>query len=92
MSKFIRILNNPWDFTLYEENNGSYVIKVMFSEGEYKVDIARCFTFTHEEVNSLVDMENIKVLSENIRKNYASYKAQEISKQTFDALLQGHMI
>lgn len=64
----------------------------MFSEGEYKVDVGRYFTFTHEEVNSLVDMENIKVLSENIRKNYASYKSQEISKQTFDALLQNHMI
>lgn len=38
-----KISANPWDYTLYESSDGSFVLKVMFSDGEYKIDIGRYF-------------------------------------------------
>ncbi|MGD8165577.1 hypothetical protein [Pantoea sp. FN0307] len=43
MSDLKQIMVNSWDFTLYVCGNGDYIIKVIFSEGQYKVDVARFF-------------------------------------------------
>lgn len=44
MSDLKQTMGNPWDFTLYVCGNGNYIIKVIFSEGQYKVDVARFFS------------------------------------------------
>lgn len=35
------LLKNTWNFILYRVNDESYLMKVMFSEGDYKVDVER---------------------------------------------------
>lgn len=40
--------SSPLDFTLYKSGTGEYIIKVMFSEGVYKIDIARYYHLTND--------------------------------------------
>ncbi|MCW1973761.1 UNVERIFIED_ORG: hypothetical protein FHW05_002625 [Pantoea agglomerans] len=37
----VKVAINPWDFTLYKCDDSTYIMKVIFSEGEYKVDVER---------------------------------------------------
>lgn len=65
---------NPWDYTLYKSPDGIYVLKVMFSEGEYKIDVGRYFRLT-PPVKNLCDGESmapdmLRRLAEDIRLNY----------------------
>lgn len=87
MTKLVKILMNPWGFTLYKDNDANYIIKVMFSEGEYKIDVARFFFFKQEEIDFSEEPENMKALSEKIRGSYSDFIQKEISKSQFDALL-----
>ncbi len=66
--------------------NGDYIIKVMFSEGQYKVDIARFFLLKNDEIGSIINMDELKIISVTIRKNYSSYKDKELTKGQFDNL------
>lgn len=76
----------PWDFTIYMCANGDYIIKVMFSEGQYKFDVARFFCFNKNEISSLLDMNEIEIISEKIRSDYENYKVKELTKEQFDNL------
>jgi hypothetical protein len=60
---------NPWDFTLYKSDEGSLVMKVMFSEGNYKIDIGRYFMIATTD-NGNHDIEELKRLAERIRSDY----------------------
>lgn len=42
----VKVAINPWDFTLYKCDDSTYIRKVIFSEGEYKVDVERFFILT----------------------------------------------
>ncbi len=48
------VATSTWDFTLYKSETGEYIIKIMFSEGMYKVDVARHYHLTNE-----IDLLNI---------------------------------
>ena len=81
-----KISMNPWDFTLFESDNVGYVMKIIFSEGDYKVDVERFVI-----VGSLVsgkenDIEFLKSVAKQIRDNYSSYTSKEISKADFSVL------
>lgn len=67
------IMDSPWDFTLYEENDKK-VLDVVYCNSF--VDYSRKFALKGEELN--YDFEQIKALAENIRKNYENYKDREI--------------
>ncbi len=69
---------NPWDFTLYESDKGTVVIKVMFTEGDYKVDVGRFFVLDSKV--SELDIEYLKAISKKIRENYQDYKGVEVLK------------
>jgi hypothetical protein len=51
-----QIAMNPWDFTLYAAEDGSRVMKVMFCEGDYRVDISRFFLLakSHVEIDDSI--------------------------------------
>lgn len=86
MSDLKQTMGNPWDFTLYVCGNGDYIIKVIFSEGQYKVDVARFFFLKNDEIGSIINMDELKIISETIRENYSSYKDKELTKGQFDNL------
>ena len=82
-----KILMNPWDFTVYKTRNNDYVLKIMFSEGEYKIDIARFFYFRRDEIKSPEDFDSLSKLSETIRIEYSKFAKKEISKDFFDVII-----
>ncbi|WBF47080.1 hypothetical protein [Serratia rubidaea] len=77
----------PWDFTVYLTETGEYIIKVMFSEGDYKVDIERYYNLTTEIGLSEQNKRIFNELSEDIRKNPSIYKDKEISPGEIKKLL-----
>ena len=80
------IAMNPWDFTLYECDDTSYVMKVMFSEGDYKVDVERFFIVTpYIDIRS-IDIEMLKDLSKKIRECTGQYVINEINKEDFELI------
>ena len=42
----VKVAINPQDFTLYKFDDSTYIMKVIFIEGEYKVDVERFFILT----------------------------------------------
>lgn len=84
---FKMLHSQPWDFTVYLTESGEYIIKVMFSEGDYKVDIGRYYALT-TDINSSKTNECIfNRLSQAIRKNPSFYKDKEISPGQIKKLL-----
>ncbi|MBK5016475.1 hypothetical protein [Pantoea sp. S62] len=80
------LIKKIWDFTLYECNDSSYVMKVMFSEGDYKVDVERFFIVTpYIDIRS-IDIEMLKDLSKKIREGTGQYVINEISKENFESI------
>jgi len=73
----------PWDFTLYRCGNETHVLKVIFSEGDYKVDVERFFIVTDSLLNAEDLVSTCERLSENIRMSYKDYAKSEISKRDF---------
>lgn len=67
------IIKNSWDFTLYEVEE-NYIISVVFFNS--MVDFSRSFKLT--EIEKLFNLEQLKDLSELIRKNYQDYKEREV--------------
>lgn len=79
--------SQPWNFTVYLTETGEYIIKVMFSEGDCKVDIGRYYALT-TEISSLKTEEHIlNALSQAIRKNPSFYKDKEINPEEIKKLL-----
>lgn len=66
------LLKNPWNFILYRVDDESYLMKVMFSEGDYKVDVERSFIVTPYINFRSIDIEILKNLS---KKNKGRYRA-----------------
>ena len=73
-----KIAMNPWDFTLYESDKGTVVIKVMFTDDDYKIDVGRFFVLDSKV--SELDIEYLKAISKKIRENYQDYKGVEVLK------------
>ena len=72
--KVIReVCESEWDFILYETEQG-YVLNVEYASGI--VDYSRSFKLNEEEAKQ--DIEGLKQLSEQIRKNYELFKDREI--------------
>ena len=67
------IQKNNWDFTLYDVD-GKGVITVVFFQS--MIDFSRSFYVTEEEKG--LNLEQLKVLAEDIRNRYESYKTREI--------------
>jgi hypothetical protein len=65
-----RIAMRPWDFTLYSADDGSFVMKVMFSEGNYKIDIGRYFLITCPGDTGPEGAELLRELAARIRSDY----------------------
>lgn len=65
-----KIAMNPWDFTLYSSEDGLLVMKVIFSEGCYKVDVGRYFLIAGSEHPTDNAMEALKILAHEIRDAY----------------------
>jgi hypothetical protein len=65
---------NNWDFTLYDVD-GKKIISVVFYNSF--VDISRSFLLNKEEEN--YNFEELKKLSEEVRKNYELFKDREIT-------------
>lgn len=87
MTNLKKISVNPWDFTLYQKKDGEFILKVMFSEGDYKIDVARFFLFSFDEMVKPLDVDYVKSISGNIRANYNSFQSRELSKKEFDDLV-----
>lgn len=65
--------SNNWDFTLYDVD-GKKIITVVFYNSF--VDISRSFLLNKEEEH--FTFEELKKLSEEIRRNYEFFKNREI--------------
>lgn len=68
-----------WDFTLYEAQDGSNVLKVMFSEGYYKIDVERYFVLDAMQSGAMTT-EDLKHLAAEIRVHYPQVSYAEIPK------------
>lgn len=68
------IYDSPWDFILYHTDEG-YIINVEYSNSA--VDFSRSFKLSEAEAN--LSFEELKQLSEKIRKDYDSFKDREIT-------------
>jgi hypothetical protein len=69
-----KIAKNNWDFILFKTDEG-FVMNVVFHSSA--VDYSRSFKLSKEEANYAI--EDLKQLSEHIRKNYESFKNREIT-------------
>ncbi len=69
------IMDSPWDFTLYEENNKK-ILDVVYCNSF--VDYSRKFLLQGDELN--YDFDQLKKLAEEIRNNYENYKDREIKE------------
>ena len=67
------LLKHNWDFILYEEN-GIKIFRVVFYQSF--TDTSRNFKLEGEELE--YNFEQLKLLAEDIRKNYENYKDREI--------------
>ncbi|WP_193043936.1 hypothetical protein [Mycolicibacterium baixiangningiae] len=65
-----RIAMSPWDFALYSADDGSSILKVMFSEGDYKFDIGRYFLIAHPWDTKPEGLELLKSVAARIRSDY----------------------
>lgn len=43
-----QLADSAWDWTLYSASDGSKVLRVMFSEGPYKVDVGHFFALAEQ--------------------------------------------
>ncbi len=68
------IYDSPWDFILYQTDEG-YVINIEYSNSA--VDFSRSFKLNKTEAN--LSFEELKQLSESIRKDYELFKDREIT-------------
>jgi hypothetical protein len=75
-----KVAMNPWDFTLYSTEDGSHVLKVIFSEGEYKMDIGRYFLIDVAPDIADTDLDTLKLLANEIRNAYPEVRYREIKK------------
>lgn len=83
--KLTSIAMNPWDFTLYTSDDGSMVMKVMFSEGDYKTDVGRFFLV--DALNTGADdMESLKAVAAQIRADYPSVALPVLDKAELQIL------
>ena len=64
--------SRAWDFTLYETENCNVISVVFFG----LVDFHRSFKLFHNELPH--NLDDLKILSEDIRSNYEKYKEREI--------------
>lgn len=85
MSK-LKLAMKPWDFTLYRCGNDTHVLKVIFSEGDYKVDVERFFIVTDSLLNAEDLFSACERVSANIRMSCEGFANSEISKRDFDLL------
>lgn len=79
MIEIRRISLEPWDYTLYTATDGSLILKVVFSEGDYKMDVGRFFKIDsgYRDCN----VEELKVLSANIRDNFPDVEYEQVEKK-----------
>lgn len=68
-----KIAKNNWDFILFKTDEG-FVMNVVFHSSA--ADYSRSFSLNEEEANQ--DIEGLKQLSEQIRKDYEAFKNREI--------------
>ncbi|WP_227136763.1 hypothetical protein [Kosakonia radicincitans] len=74
-------------FYTLSKKDDEFILKVMFTEGDYKVDVARFFLFSFDEIVKPLDVDYVKSISENIRANYNSFQSRELRKKEFDDLV-----
>jgi hypothetical protein len=74
-----QVATEPWDFTLYKSRDGCWVLKVVFSEGIYKIDVGRYFLLDRPQIES-ANTDELKRLSAQIRANYPDVSPPEIAK------------
>lgn len=77
---------NSWDFTLYKCDDLYYVMKVIFSEGDFKVDVERYFIVTEFISFNAGNIEELKHLSSKIREGYYLFRENEIRKKDFNLI------
>jgi len=80
----VKVAMNEWDFTLYKCDDSAYIMKVIFSEGDYKVDVERFFILTDYVLGLEDNTQELIKKSQKIRDNYNVYKDREISKNDFN--------
>lgn len=68
------IYDSPWDFILYQTDEG-YVINIEYSNSA--IDFSRSFKLSEAEAN--LGFDELKQLSDRIRKDYESFKDREIT-------------
>jgi hypothetical protein len=73
-----QIVMKSWDFTLYEAHDGSLILKVMFSEGDYKIDVGRFFIVDSLSIDR-DDAESLKNLAARIRAEYPSTPLPQVA-------------
>ncbi|MBF6208875.1 hypothetical protein ACW9HC_30680 [Nocardia gipuzkoensis] len=73
------------DFTLYRTDEGAHVMKVVFSEGEHKMDVERHFAID-TPFNPNYPMDELKALSARIRAEYPGNHLRQLSKADLPAI------
>ncbi|BDT91465.1 hypothetical protein IFM12275_14410 [Nocardia sputorum] len=80
-----QIAMSSWDFTLYRTDEGAHVMKVVFSEGEHKMDVERYFAI-HSPLNPIYPMDESKALSARIRAEYPGTHLRQLSRADLPAI------
>jgi hypothetical protein len=80
-----QIAMKSWDFSLYEARDGSLILKVMFSEGDYKIDVGRFFVVDSSSIDRN-DAESLKNLAARIRAEYPSTFLPQVGKSELNVL------
>lgn len=79
MTELTRIATRPWDFTLYASTEGFTIMKVMFSEGDYRSDVGRFFTLDPSELGDGT-ADTLKSVAATIRAEYPNGSHPEVRR------------
>ncbi|KMO79425.1 hypothetical protein [Mycolicibacterium obuense] len=79
-----KLADSPWEWTLYEASDGSFVLRVMFSEGPYKIDVGRYFL-----MQGGLRPDDPADIAARIKRDYPTVDFTEISKSTVAHTVDG---
>jgi hypothetical protein len=79
MIELRKVALNPWDFTLYRSNEGAHALRVVFSEGEYKMDVERYFVID-TPLDPSYPLGELQALSARIRAEYPDTALRQVRK------------
>ena len=75
-----RLLVVPWDYTVYRADDGCLIVKIVFTEGDRKLDVGRFFKVSSRQ--TCLSADQIGTIVSSIRQDYPDVAYQQLAKSS----------